>query len=267
MKKSSEHCRRSGFTLVELLVVIAIIALLVSLLLPALARARKHSKALVCRTRLRDIFNMMYLYSADNNEDLPLSYYPRWYSYLASYYDRASSGHNPANSPYSYIMWRCPIHDEWSSEGSGFLSGVGGFTGAVGIYGYNIFFSRFPQSDVRHSWSRIYQAKLVAGLPLVTDLNGNTPLGGSKPGIHCAPGYPHPIAYKSGWDDGDTSSGLWQNYGAAANHFGKISYVFCDGHTELTFWPFDKTKYAPESSDYYAKYWHPRRNLSINPGD
>jgi len=44
---------KKGFTLVELLVVIAIIALLMSILMPALARVRKQAKTVLCQTNLK----------------------------------------------------------------------------------------------------------------------------------------------------------------------------------------------------------------------
>jgi prepilin-type N-terminal cleavage/methylation domain-containing protein len=58
---------RKGFTLIELLVVISIIALLISILLPALRMAREASWAVVCASQMRQIGLGFYTYIGDVN--------------------------------------------------------------------------------------------------------------------------------------------------------------------------------------------------------
>jgi len=64
--------KRNGFTLVELLVVIGIIALLISILLPSLNKARESAKRAQCLSNLRSIMQMMNLYAVDNKQQIPL---------------------------------------------------------------------------------------------------------------------------------------------------------------------------------------------------
>jgi prepilin-type N-terminal cleavage/methylation domain-containing protein len=63
--------RRNAFTLIELLVVVAIIALLISILLPSLARAREITKRAVCASNMRGIGQGMKVYSNDNYDWYP----------------------------------------------------------------------------------------------------------------------------------------------------------------------------------------------------
>ncbi len=62
---------RKAFTLIELLVVVAIIALLISILLPSLSRARELSKRLVCGTQTKSYGTAVKIYANDNEEHWP----------------------------------------------------------------------------------------------------------------------------------------------------------------------------------------------------
>ena len=66
--------RKSAFTLIELLVVIAIIALLMSILMPALSRVRDQAKAVMCQSRLREWGLLFKFYTDDYNG----SFNPGW---------------------------------------------------------------------------------------------------------------------------------------------------------------------------------------------
>ena len=63
--------KRRGFTLIELLVVIAIIALLMSILMPALAKVREQAKSVGCASNLRQWNLTFSMYVEDNNGKFP----------------------------------------------------------------------------------------------------------------------------------------------------------------------------------------------------
>ena len=85
--------RSKAFTLVELLVVIGIIALLISVLLPALNRARMASKTVVCASNMRQLGLALRMYAGDNMDVLPPGHYTHrspdrfwaWHDYIDRY--------------------------------------------------------------------------------------------------------------------------------------------------------------------------------------
>jgi prepilin-type N-terminal cleavage/methylation domain-containing protein len=67
----------SGFTLVELLVVIGVIAVLIALLLPALSRARSHSRFVACKAQMHAILQAHRQYGVDWRDAKPPLFQPR----------------------------------------------------------------------------------------------------------------------------------------------------------------------------------------------
>jgi prepilin-type N-terminal cleavage/methylation domain-containing protein/prepilin-type processing-associated H-X9-DG protein len=88
-----------GFTLVELLVVIGIIALLISILLPALNKARDEANTVVCASNLRQIGQGIAQYVEENHGVFPPS------NYYNGFGVDPVAGQFPTTPVYGYIHW------------------------------------------------------------------------------------------------------------------------------------------------------------------
>ena len=105
MKIQTKH---SAFTLIELLVVISIVALLISILLPALGKARQAAWTNKCMSGMKQIGLGFAMYMADNKDYLPPL--------------NQNRSTNPWKTAKSYGMWNCigPYTGmaEWAGEKS-----------------------------------------------------------------------------------------------------------------------------------------------------
>jgi prepilin-type N-terminal cleavage/methylation domain-containing protein/prepilin-type processing-associated H-X9-DG protein len=139
---------RRAFTLVELLVVIGIIALLISILLPALTAARRQANAIKCAAHLRDIGNAFEMYSVDNKGYIPVVQCDNysvgsittpgtgnnaafWWDFLQKYIAKnfkmgvSSTNVDEAAGQRKSVIWGCPSWEGW-------------YTGALGQMNRNM---------------------------------------------------------------------------------------------------------------------------------
>ena len=133
------RARGGGFTLVELLVVIGIIAVLIGILLPTLARARRSAQQVTCGSNLRQIGLAYHMYVQENKGsmlpgemlDSTGAKYMFWYMALRPYVTKLS---NTGDQHRTVALWVCPSDDTrggYASLGAVLLKRYGGGQGGI----------------------------------------------------------------------------------------------------------------------------------------
>lgn len=136
-----KRLNRHAFSLIELLVVIAIVALLMSVLLPSLSRARRLAKWTLCNSQLRQMSIAVGFYASDNNDVAPPvdhRPYNYWFHKIAKYlgdeeYERRPHGRH--TGPMGIMI--CP-ETQLTNTGKPRALHSWSFMGGRGSYGMNL---------------------------------------------------------------------------------------------------------------------------------
>lgn len=221
------------FTLIELLIVIAIIAILASMLLPSLRKAKETSKRISCAGSMRQLHSGVMFYVNDYNENLPVRNNGGFPSYAVNQYLKANESWNmgssyPANAYSAFrppSLFICPSISQASKSPC-----WDGSAEAPDYYtSYSPSNKSYCDDTVSGGWTLINTSGVTVTNRKIQHVINNSILFGEKNYRQSESGALNTTA--SFISDSDTLP-VTQKWSLGWNHNKKANVIFLDGHSQ-----------------------------------